>query len=102
MLVGMGMLADLAFAHGSVRRLWTRLREANSDQVEAWERLWLLNHPWEEEYLHWTPDGDLHGQLTPPPGRRRHSVTSGGWCLRSAREAREPQAPPSPPARRPS
>jgi hypothetical protein len=93
MLGDMAHLPDFASTPGSVRRLWSRLREANAAQVELWERLWLLNHPWEEEYLHWTPDGQLHGTLTPPPGRGRPSVTTDGWCLGLADRDRMPQSP---------
>jgi hypothetical protein len=45
--------------------------------------MWLLNHPWEEEYLHWVGSGEgqrLHGHLPPPSDGRRYSVTRGGWC----------------------
>lgn len=59
--------------------LWARLRAFNDEMVEAQERLLLLNRPWEEELLHWTPDGRLHGHLT-PACRGRRSVTSSGWC----------------------
>lgn len=61
---------------GSLRRLW-------DDQRELGERQALIDRPWDEEYLHWSFDGQrwhLHGTLLPPDGRRR-SVTSGGWCL---------------------
>lgn len=54
----------------------------NATQVELHERWLLRNRPWEEEYLHWSWDGEqwqLHGQLPPPPGRQR-SLTTTGWC----------------------
>ena len=63
------------------RRAWARLREFQAAQAEMQDRLWLLNHPWEEELLHWGWDGELHGRYEPPPGRRRYSVTRTGWCL---------------------
>lgn len=69
--------------------LVTRLRAFNAAQVEAQERLWLLNRPWEEDMLHWVYDGQkwqLHGHL-PPSSRRRHSVTPGGWCPGLTRHA---------------
>ncbi|MGA8112514.1 MAG: hypothetical protein WCA46_02505 [Actinocatenispora sp.] len=63
-------------------RLWRRVHEFHAELAEQYERQWLLNHPWEEEFLHWTPDGQLHGRhLAPPSGRRRHGVTRTGWCL---------------------
>lgn len=98
----MAHLPDTGSRDGALRRLWSRLRELNADQVEAWERLWLLNNPWEEELLHWTPDGELHGTITPPAGRRRHSVTTGGWCPGLADHAHNAQRPPSVGTRHPS
>jgi hypothetical protein len=61
-------------------RAWSWLRRFHDEQVEMNERLWLLNSPWEEEYLHWAADGTLHGRFEPPPGRRR-GVTKHGWCI---------------------
>jgi len=58
----------------------SRLRGFNAAQVELWERWLLLNRPWEEEWLHWAPDGSLHGNVPPPKGHGRHSVTTSGWC----------------------
>lgn len=64
-----------------LRRLWRAARAAAAECNEASERVWLLNHPWEEEFLHWAGGGDrLHGHLTPPAAGRRHSVTRSGWC----------------------
>lgn len=72
-------------------RFLTRVREFLATQAELSQRQSLLNRPWEEEMLHWSWDGRewrLHGHLTPPPGRRRHSTTDSGWCpgLRSVRK----------------
>ncbi|HET8600663.1 MAG TPA: hypothetical protein VFL99_10080 [Segeticoccus sp.] len=89
-----------------VQAAWRRFRDLNAELVEAWERLWLLNHPWLEDYLHWTPEGDLHGEVTPGKGWRMPSVTRGGWCPGQARSGSTDQSPPpSPPswgARKPS
>ncbi len=64
-----------------LRQAWARVREVVAEQAESQERLVLVNRPWAEEYLHWSPrDGTLHGELMPPPGWRRYSVTRGGWC----------------------
>jgi hypothetical protein len=63
-------------------RLWRRFRQFNADQVEIRQRLWLINRPWEEEFLHWAYDGhqwQLHGFRTPPDNRHR-ATTSSGWC----------------------
>lgn len=67
---------------GRLRRLGTQLREIHADQVEAQERLLLINMPWREEYLHWSGDGGghLHGAVAPSHGWRRLSVTGSGWC----------------------
>jgi len=62
------------------RWCWAQLREFHATQVEMHERLWLLNQPWQEEYLHWAQDGRLHGSRVPPRGSRRPSVTRTGWC----------------------
>jgi hypothetical protein len=58
----------------------SRLRDFNRAQVELWERWLLLSRPWEEEWLHWGADGDLHGSVAPPERHGRHSVTGSGWC----------------------
>lgn len=61
------------------RSLWSRLREFHANQVELVERQQLVNQPWEEEFLHWSRHGELHGQYLPP---RKHggSTTRRGWC----------------------
>jgi hypothetical protein len=64
-----------------LKQAWHWVREAVEEQAELQERLALLNRPWAEEYLHWSPiDGTLHGHLMPPSGWRRYSVTRRGWC----------------------
>ncbi len=76
-------LAEPAAPTGPVRRAWRAFRRFHGDQVELWERMILINRPWEEEFLHWAFDGDswqLHGSVPPPLGRRRYSVTGSGWC----------------------
>ena len=45
-----------------------------------YERQYLRDRPWLEESLHWSRDGQLHGNIAPPPMRRSRSVTSDGWC----------------------
>lgn len=64
---------------------WQWLRSVHAETVEASERLWLLQNPWEEDQLHWGADNRLHGTHVPSPCRRA-STTSSGWCpgLRSA------------------
>jgi hypothetical protein len=64
---------------GPVRRAVRALRDFLAVQAELHERMGLCDRPWEEELLHWSADGRLHGTLSPPPGRRR-STTRGGWC----------------------
>lgn len=68
-----------------IAALWRGMRTVNADQREMNERMWLLQCPWEEDFLHWGADGNLHGHLMPPLGRRRHSVTGTGWCPGLAR-----------------
>jgi hypothetical protein len=68
---------------GRWARLVTALRTAAANQTELQERMWLLQHPWEEDYLHWAGDGEerrLHGVTPPPQDGRRYSVTRSGWC----------------------
>jgi hypothetical protein len=47
----------------------------------------LRDRPWEEELLHWSADGRLHGTIAPPPGRPHRATTRGGWCPGLAAEA---------------
>lgn len=67
----------------------TRFREFLATQAELAQRQELLNRPWEEELLHWSRTGELHGHLVPPRGRRR-SVTRDGWCPGLRTEPRQP------------
>lgn len=62
-----------------LRRLLAKVRELYEQQSELAERQLLLSRPWEEEFLHWGQDGQLHGRFV-PPGRRRFSTTRSGWC----------------------
>jgi hypothetical protein len=73
---------------GRVAPAWRAFQEFLSRQCELQERLALINRPWEEELLHWGPDGALHGQLTPRADGRQHSVTRSGWCPGARRAAR--------------
>jgi hypothetical protein len=61
------------------RRCGSRLARLLATQRELEERRLLAHHPWEEDFLHWSADGRLHGTLSPPDGRRR-SVSRLGWC----------------------
>ena len=70
-----------------VSRRWIGWFVAQNDggggPSEHQERLWLLHHPWEEDYLHWVGDAEqrrLHGTVPPPQDGRRHSTTRAGWC----------------------
>jgi hypothetical protein len=72
---------------GRVVRAWRAFQEFLDGQRELQERLVLINRPWEEELLHWGPDGALHGHLAPPADGRRHSVTGDGWCPGARRAA---------------
>jgi hypothetical protein len=59
--------------------LWDRFRAFHAETVEASERLWLLQNPWQEDLLHWGADGSLHGSQV-PASARRPSTTRSGWC----------------------
>jgi hypothetical protein len=72
---------------GRVRRAGRALRDFLAVQVELHERMALRDRPWEEELLHWSADGRLHGSIPPPRGRR--GVTRGGWCTGLAAEVTE-------------
>jgi hypothetical protein len=66
-----------------LRQLLRAVADIARDCNEAGERMWLLNHPWEEDLLHWVGEGEnrrLHGRVPPPADGRRYSVTRGGWC----------------------
>jgi hypothetical protein len=60
-------------------RTWEWLRTLHAETREASERMWLLQQPWQEELLHWSADGHLHGERL-PASRRSRSTTSSGWC----------------------
>jgi hypothetical protein len=65
------------------------LDDGPGGQAERQERIWLLHHPWEEDYLHWVGEGEhrrLHGTVPPPQDGRPHSTTRGGWCRGLAME----------------
>ncbi|MCH6159428.1 hypothetical protein [Streptomyces marispadix] len=66
-----------------LKDLWRRLHEFHEEQIEIWERINLLNRPWEEEILHWARAEEgwvLHGRIPPPARGHRTSVTRRGWC----------------------
>lgn len=59
------------------------LRNLRAQLLELEERRMLVEHPWEEEFLHWSLDGGkwcLHGKLIPPQRKAWRSTTCGGWC----------------------
>jgi hypothetical protein len=68
---------------GRARTAWRAVRDFLAVQAELQERAGLIARPWEEEFLHWSADGTLHGTMPPPAGRRR-STTRSGWCPGSA------------------
>jgi hypothetical protein len=63
-------------------RIARGLRAGWHEQVEAQERLAIINRPWIHENAHWheLSDGSmvLHGEQV-PSGRRAIPVTAGGW-----------------------
>jgi hypothetical protein len=62
-------------------RLRIALRDYWTQHKSVYERRTLRDRPWLEEVLHWSADGQLHGEVAPSgPGRAR-STTSDGWCL---------------------
>ncbi len=67
----------------ALRTFWVEHRRLH-------ERQQLRLRPWEEEFLHFAPDGRLHGHLPPPGDGRRSSVTADGWCPGWARQVGRP------------
>jgi hypothetical protein len=61
-----------------------RLRASYRDYERIYARQQIP--PWEEEFLHFAPDGRVHGYFAPPDDGRRRSVTSEGWCPCWARQ----------------
>ncbi len=59
---------------------WRAFRHFYATQEQMYERLGLLNRPWEEEFLHWSQAGHLHGHRIPPDDGRRRSTATDGWC----------------------
>jgi hypothetical protein len=85
-----------------LKDLWRVFRDFNAQQVETWERIGLLNRPWEEERLHWARSEEgwvLHGHLPPPGHEHGHghghgaSVTRSGWCPGLRRPGRTEEPP---------
>ena len=56
------------------------LRQSWAQYKALHERRQLLDRPWLEDVLHWSPDGELHGHLAPSGADGPRSVTSDGWC----------------------
>jgi hypothetical protein len=63
-----------------VRRITEALRRGFRGYAEIHQRRQLVDRPWREELIHFTPDGHVHGHLVPPDNRRRWSTTATGWC----------------------
>jgi hypothetical protein len=57
----------------SLQRFWAQHKV-------VYERRQLLDRPWLEDVLHWSPEGELHGRLAPTGASGPRSVTSDGWC----------------------
>ncbi|GHF24977.1 hypothetical protein GCM10017786_68880 [Amycolatopsis deserti] len=72
-------------------RILAGLREFAATQAELAERRDLLDRPWEEEFLHWTAGGELHGSVVPPRGRQ--ATTRSGWCPGVHRASADPGIP---------
>ena len=68
-------MTELAHEHLStvLRRYWAAHKRLHG-------RRRLLDRPWLEDVLHWSPDGELHGHLAPAPDGQARSVTDDGWC----------------------
>ena len=66
--------------NAGLERMWRALRKSFAGYQVIHEQQQLLNRPWEEDFLHFACDGQLHGHLLPPRDGRRRSVTSDGWC----------------------
>lgn len=66
---------------GRALRAWRRYY---SVYAELHERRQLRDRPWLEEFMHFGPDGRLHGQLVPPT--TKGSTTQSGWCSCRPRE----------------
>lgn len=65
------------------------------DMRELEERRLLINHPWREQFLHWSHDGKnwhIHGHLLPPKSSYR-STTSSGWCPGQPSSSADADAP---------
>jgi hypothetical protein len=97
----LAVTADSAAAPTGLRRILNALRDGWRSQVEAQERLAIINRPWLHDNLHWheLEDGTtvLHGSCT-APNARSIPVTTGGWCPNpadgvAADSARIPRVP---------
>ena len=63
-----------------LHELHVGLRGLYAQYKLLYEHQYLRDRPWLEESLHWSRDGQLHGDIAPPPMHRSRSVTSDGWC----------------------
>jgi hypothetical protein len=62
------------------QRLRTAFHHYWSQYKAVYERRQLLDRPWLEDVLHWSADGQLHGQVAPSAAGGPPSTTSDGWC----------------------
>lgn len=72
----------------ALRCACSQLRRIHREIGELEQRRALLTRPWEEQFLHWSRDGNgwsLHGRLVPPAHSPVRSVTPSGWCPRCTR-----------------
>lgn len=60
--------------------LLTALHQVWAQHQAVYERRRLRERPWLEDVLHWSPDGQLHGQVAPSGSGGPRSVTADGWC----------------------
>lgn len=61
-------------------RLRTAFHRYWTQHKAVYERRQLLERPWLEDVLHWSADGQLHGEVAPSTAGGPSSITSDGWC----------------------
>ena len=62
------------------QRLRSALQRYWAQHTVVYERRQLLDRPWLEDVLHWSADGELHGDVAPAGVSGPRSTTSDGWC----------------------
>jgi hypothetical protein len=55
-----------SWIRGRVARAISAWRRHYAGYAELHQRRQLLDRPWLEEFMHFSPDGQLHGRLVPP------------------------------------